>query len=452
MSRRTFAALMCGTLVIGACTTGTDQARSTASQKRPNILIVITDDQRATGTLGVMPNTKRLFGTQGRTFASAFDTTPLCCPSRSSVMTGEYPHNHHVLTNFDSHKLDQQKTIQRYLQRSGYLTAITGKYLNHWGTADNPPYFDKWSIFLQGEYYNRQFNLQGKIRRVHRYTTSFISDKAVTYLNDFEQQDDRPWFLYVGTGAPHAPFTPQPRYATAHVPTRKPNAAVHEKDRSDKPRFVRRRYTKPRRGRILRRKQLRTLMSVDDLVQRVFQMMDGLDETRDTIAIFLSDNGFLWGEHGLKGKGSPYTQGIQVPLMVRWPGHIDPGSVDHRLASTADIFPTLMAAAGLTPDTRYPVDGTSLLAPSHRSRLLIEHHSSRQSDAPTWVSDRTATYQYIEYLKQGRVVGREYYDLVADPDELHNLLADADPSNDPSLGALTRRLAADRSCAGSSCP
>jgi arylsulfatase A-like enzyme len=367
-------------------------------------------------------------------------------------MTGEYAHNHHVLTNFDAHKLDQRKTIQRYLQQAGYQTAITGKYLNHWGTTDNPPYFDKWSIFLRGEYYNRQFNLQGKIRRVHRYTTSFISDRAVSYLNDFEKQDDTPWYLYVGTGAPHAPFTPQPRYATAHVPTRNANVAVHEKDRSDKPRFVRRRYSKPRRGRILRRKQLRTLMSVDDLVRRVFKTMDQLDETKNTIALFVSDNGFFWGEHGLKGKGPPYTQGIQVPLMVRWPGHVDPGSTDDRLASTADIFPTLMASAGLSPDPRYPVDGRSLLAPSDRSRLLVEHRSSRQSDAPTWASDRTSTYQYIEYLKGGRVVGHEYYDLVADPDELHNLLGDSDPSNDPALGPLNRRLAADRSCAGSTCP
>lgn len=442
-----------GAVLAAACTTAGRQPRASSSAtERPNILIVITDDQRATGTFGVMPAVRELFEQGGTTFTHAFDTTPLCCPSRSSVMTGEYPHNHHVLTNFDSHQLDQRKTLQRYLQEAGYQTGITGKYLNHWGKYEIPPYFDKWSIFLHGEYYRRQFNLQGRITRVGRYTTSYIEDKAISYLHDFERHDGAPWYLYIGTGAPHAPFTAAPKYRSAPVPTRHPNPAVHEKDRSDKPRYVRRRYIRPRRGRIIRRQQLRSLMSVDDLVQQVFATMDRLDESRDTLAIFLSDNGFFWGEHGLKGKGPPYTQGIQVPLMVRWPGRVDRGATDDRLASTADIFPTVMAAAHLTPDRRFPVDGRSLLDPSHRTRLLIEHHSSKQSDAPTWASDRSTSYQFVEYFKGNSVVGREYYDLASDPNELHNLLGDSNRSNDPNVKLLSRRLGADRTCAGTTCP
>ncbi|HYO61293.1 MAG TPA: sulfatase/phosphatase domain-containing protein, partial [Actinomycetota bacterium] len=197
--------------------------------------------------------------------------------------------------------------------------------------------------------------------------------------------------------------------------------------------------------------QLRTLFSVDDQVTEVFDLLRELDEEEDTLAIFMSDNGFLWGEHGIVGKRYAYTQSIQIPLMMRWAGHVEPGSVDDRLAANVDLAPTLLEAAGVELPAR--LDGMSLLGDETRDRLLVEQWADEETYVPTLASLRSDDFQYVEYYGEGgRVVARAYYDLAADPWQRRNLLGDDDPGNDPDVRALTRRLRRDRACAGEGCP
>ncbi len=436
-------------------------ARATATvADRPNILIILTDDQRI-GTMDVMPATLRRFADQGATFPHAFATTPLCCPSRSSIFTGRFAHNHGVQSNarHAPDVLDQKTTVQRYLQDAGYRTALFGKYLNLWPVVDNPPHFDRWAITSPSHhssgYYGGTWNVEGTARTVDRYSTDFIEEQGVRYISDQESTDGQPWFLELAVYAPHLRAVPEPAYADAPVPTFHPNPAIRESDRSDKPRYVRRSIPAAMRGiEATRRKQLRSLMSVDDLVATVFRTLAATGELDHTLAFFLSDNGFLWGEHGLRAKMHAYDPSIRVPFYMRWPGHVRSGSVDNRFVANIDIAPTILAAAGLPQDTATPMDGRSLLDPSwRRDRILTEYWRPNPADPPTWASLRTRRYHYIQYDRpDGTIAFREYYDLTNDPWELTNLLHDGKPANDPPLGAIQAQLAKDRTCAGAACP
>jgi len=423
---------------------------------RPNVLIFITDDQRA-DTLGVMTKTRRWFEAQGVRFDNAYATTPVCCPSRASIMTGRYAHNHKVKTNGLTERLVQRSTLQRYLQDAGYLSGIAGKYLNRW--RGDPPYFDAWTTFVtkRAGYYGATYNVGGSIRRERTYSTDFIASEAVRFLRGFETQDARPWLLYVTPFAPHAPQEPARRHA--RVPVRQWNASpsVVERDRTDKPHWI---LTKGDLGphysrvRTLREGQIRTLRAADDLVDKVMRSLGTLGEGGQTMAFFLSDNGFLWGEHGLKQKQAPYTPSVRIPFLFRWPGRVPAGRTVKRPVATIDIVPTVFDAAGVTPDPQYPVDGLHLLR-SSRDRILLEFYRRQKKRVPTWASIRTQSYQYTEWYGQDAhtIQFREFYRLRSDPWQLQNSLADSDPANDPStqtLADLTVDLARARRCSGTS--
>ncbi|HEV3473164.1 MAG TPA: sulfatase [Actinomycetota bacterium] len=432
-------------------------ARREAHPARPNILLIVTDDQRS-GMLDGMPKTKRLFADAGVTFTDAFATTPLCCPSRASIMTGRYPHNHGVRRNEDADQLAQGSTLQYYLQSSGYLTAMAGKYLNGWPEATtSPPYFDKWAAIDDSDYRrvyrNMTANVNGEVFHPDAYSTGFIEEKSVDFLRSFEGSDAKPWFLYVAPFAPHAPFVPERRYRDAGTPYFPGNAAVWEADRSDKPPWVRQRNVRLGGGRALARRQARTLYSVDDMVDRIFGALNRMDEARDTLAIFVSDNGYLWGEHGLASKRFPYTGAVKIPLIIRWPGHVLPDTKDDRIAANIDLAPTILYATGIEPDPDYPIDGRALFGPGSRDRLLIEYFGSKRGKVPSWASIRSAKDQFVEYYDEnGSVIYREYYDLAADPYQLVNLYGDADPFNDPPFAFPATQLAQSRTCRGSACP
>jgi arylsulfatase A-like enzyme len=433
------------------------------SDGRPNVLIIVTDDQRASGTLAVMPHTRRWFQQGGVTFPHAFATTPLCCPSRASIFTGRYAHNHgiHVrvlpTTRTTSPEWGSQRsTIQSYLHEAGYRTAIFGKYLNGWPFSIDPPHFDEWAVIRvpQGiSYYGGTVNVDGRVRPMREYNTSFIRDRALSFLRR-TTATDQPWFMYVAVKAPHSPFTVEPRYRGAPVPPPRKNPAVNETNLSDKPPFVREERTPFRRTDHTRIRQLRTLMSVDGMVGDLFRELDRLGEVDDTMAILTSDNGVSWGEHQLGGKLLPYTESIAVPLLLRWPGHVRAGSVDKRIAANIDIAPTILAASGIRPASEVlPMDGRSLLSPSSRRQLLLEYWGPNfQSHVPTWASIRTPRFQYVEYYDRTRqVTFREYYDLRRDRWQLLNLLHDGDASAHPDVRRLSRRLAIARRCAGANC-
>ncbi|HEV2755802.1 MAG TPA: sulfatase [Actinomycetota bacterium] len=417
----------------------------------PNILLVITDDQRASASMQALPAVRRLFGRGGRTFTNAFATTPLCCPSRASIVSGRYAHNHGVHTNDDGMGLDHDATLQRYLQDAGYRTAVVGKYLNRWDHGFDPPHFDKWAVWLRGIYRHSSFRFNGRVRRPEGYTTTLMTSMAERFLRGFERNDEDPWYLWLGPNAPHSPYAAEHRYKGAKTKGWDGNPATRDRDVSDEPPFIRSSQSSPEEARKVRRKQLRTLYSVDDQVQQVFALLEELDEERDTLAIFMSDNGFLWGEHGITGKRYAYTQSIEIPLMIRWPGEIEAGSTDDRLAANLDLAPTLLEAAGV--EAPVELDGRSLLGAGTRRRLLVEQWGDEETYVPTMASLRTNAYQYVEYYgRDKRVMARQYYDLEVDPWQRRNLLGDDDESNDPNVARLSRRLRADRRCSGAECP
>jgi arylsulfatase A-like enzyme len=430
-----------GALAVAMLALGAKGARAS-----PNILVIVTDDQRA-GTLGVMPVTHRLFVRHGRAFRS-FVTTPLCCPSRASIFTGLFAHNHGIRTNGTAN-LPQGVTMQRYLHDAGYRTALVGKYLNSWPPEDAPPYFDKWA--MGGAYLDPTFNLNGSMVTRSGYVTTLERRYCLRFLRAFEATDDAPWFLYVAPRAPHAPAIPEPKYAEASVPRWHPSPSVFEANRSDKPPWVRTKDASLTAVRDFRTRQLRTLMSVDDLVARLVDELQSLREQRRTIAIFLSDNGFLWGEHGLTNKSAAYTEAVSVPMALRWPGHVEPGTTDGRNATNVDVAPTMLAAAGLTPSS--PMDGRSLLDSWSRPVVFTEHWDLLEG-IPRWKAVRTSRAQYVESYSDDftRIVFREYYRLTRDPWELRNLLHDGIRANNPDVSGLHDLIEQYRSCSGSSCP
>jgi arylsulfatase A-like enzyme len=445
-------------LLVAAGVAGPTAPAIAQTPSAPNVLIIVTDDQRATETLDVMPTTRQWFGGGGVTFTDAYAGTPLCCPARAAIMTGRFNHNNGVLTNADQARLDQTSTIQRYLGQRGYLTAIAGKYLNGWPLAQNPPHFDRWAI-QQGGYYDTNFNVNGPpVQTVARYSTDYVADWATQWVNGFfENNDTSPWFLYVAPFAPHGPWTAEGGhpsddndYRTANVGTWGGNPAVFETDESDKPMFVRQSDQTFQEGQSNRQGQLRSLLSVDDLVEDISGAIEARGE-QNTLAFYISDNGFFWSEHGLNGKNQAYTQSIRVPFMARWPGQIPAGTTEGRPVANVDIVATIMDAVGFGPDPQYPIDGRSLLNPDARRKMLTE--SWPLGSRGPWASTTARSYQYVEYYDDtsGAVDFREYYDLTEDPWELTNLYGDANPRNDPWPGALSRELERLHTCAGNAC-
>ena len=428
------------------------RAQTTPGPGRPNVLLIITDDQRIE-SMGPMRKTRAWFKRGGTEYANAFATTPLCCPSRASIFTGRYAHNHLVRTNADAAELAPRSTLAYYLRQDGYQTAIVGKYLNSW--TGQPSHFEQWHTFEnRSGYKNVPFNSNGVIHRVKRYSTDYLSSRARTLVRGFESQDAKPWFMVVGTWAPHTPANAEKKYRRTKVGGWAGNPAVFEEDRSDKPSFVQDKEAVFKGGKKLRTRQLRTLKSVDDLVDRVFGTMSLMGETGDTLAFFVSDNGIAWAEHGMKTKATPYFPAVRVPMFARWPGHVPAGVQEAGLVANVDIAPTVLEAAGVASDPAVPLDGRSLLSPFQRDRLLLEFQGgNNQPGVPTWAANLTADAQYVEYYDDatGAVSFREYYDLINDPYQLTNLLGDVDPTNDPPPDEQTRlslRLSRDRQCLG----
>jgi arylsulfatase A-like enzyme len=408
-------------------------------------LVILTDDQRARGTYEVMPKTMDLFEGGGTAFSNAFATTPLCCPSRASIYTGRYAHNHGVTQTDRVGALDESTTVQAALHSAGYATAMVGKYRTE-GPILN---FDRWStMWPKHEYIGSRFDVEGRTHRVMEYSTDFIGEQALGYLDLLSSQPG-PWYMVVSVYAPHSPATPAKRDRRDPVGEWVQDPAVQESDLADKPSAVRRVAarigTKRWLTRRMRAKQLRSLVAVDDMVGRIYERLGELNEDSNTLAFFLSDNGYMWHEHGLRKKGWAYEDSVRVPLFMRWPGHVSEGSVSDELAATIDIAPTIYEATGVSPPVE--VDGMSLFDPERREELVLEYWERRPSR--TWSALRGESYLYTEYANGER----EYYDLSNDPWELQNLMAGgASVLPRVDFQALARRLEDGSRCAGAACP
>lgn len=421
-----------------------------AAAEKPNLLVVMTDDQRADGTLDVMPKTRRKIGRRGAAYLQAYTTTPKCCPSRASFFTGLYPHNHRVTSNLHTHRLDHRTTVQRMLRRRGYRTGIFGKFLNGWPVDVNPPFFDEWAIMNSG--FRRAFwNIDGRVRGKRRYTTDLIANRAVRFVRRAEREDDQPWLAWVTPFAPHLPSTPAPRHRDARVPFLAPTPAMTESDWADKPEILDRARGFPDMIGTMRDDGRRSLMAVDDLVGRLMTELRRQRESDRTLVIFTSDNGFLLGEHGgFAAKDLPHPASTKIPLLVRWPGRVRPGTINTDLVLNLDVAATLLRAGGVRSET----DGRWLFARRPREEVFLEHGGGRKNEpdalpTPPWRALVAPGYRYTEYYDGDQVIGREYYDRTTDPWELENQAASLTPELVAQLSATLSRLS---SCKGSSCP
>ncbi|MFJ8209345.1 sulfatase [Streptomyces sp. NPDC096033] len=426
-----------------------------AAAGRPNILLIVTDDQPK-HTEWALPKTVAWLADQGVKFTHGHVTTPLCAPSRSSVFSGRHAHNHGVRNNKASYALDQSTTVQRYLRQAGYRTGLFGKYLNSWTLADNPPHFEEFAL-LQPAYVDAQWNVNGTVQTINGYTTTIVKNRTLAFL-DKAATDTRPWFAYVTPYASHGPRTPEAKYADTAVPAWNGRPSVPEDDRADKPAYIRNATGTLADGRAIRAEQLRTLLSVDDAVQAFKDKLQALGQLDNTLVIYIGDNGFSWGDHGWTAKSVPYRPAHEVPFYLSWPaGGRSSGVQDDRIVANIDIAPTILDAAGITPAA--PQDGRSLLSSHSRDHLLVEwwKQGTATGGTPTWSSYVAKDKQYTEYYDlrtdangtvsgTGQVTFREYYDLAGDPYQLTNLLYGATPAEEQALGipALADRLHADR--------
>lgn len=415
--------------------------------QRPNVLVIVTDDQRW-DTLSAMPQTVELLARQGVRFRNAIVTTPLCCPSRASIYSGKYAHNHRVWDNDNTTgRLDTSETLQRVLHRNGYFTAHVDRYLNNWQDwTSEPPDFDLYAVQLSDDAWKpRHVLVNGNRRMVSTYTTRWVGDMATGFIRRFEAWNDRrPWLTFVTTRAPHLPAVPEPRYKRARVCCWDPPPSVAE-SLADKP-WLRDLASSGRHEAAgARRRQLRSLLSVDDAVGRLVRLLDRLDELHNTLIIFTSDNGQLWGEHGLDGKRWPYDESLRVPLLLRWDARgVAPGTVRTDVVANIDIAPTIYEAVDTSPP--YAVDGESLLSGSRRRAILIEFEGDPdRPDIPRYVGVWTPKEVFLRFPDTGH---NEFY-AAGDRFQLNNLYRSGDG---PAPGPYARRIEAWRGCAGGACP
>lgn len=439
----------CVLVIVAVSLLAAPAVRARAASQPPNVVVIVTDDQRW-DSLDVMPIVQHELVGRGVTFTNAFVSNPLCCPSRASILTGDYSHTTGVYRQIPPfgrfEAFHDGSTLATWLDGAGYDTALVGKYIDgyqHAGlTGYVPPGWDRWVGFIHAGYQDYQLSIDGAVQAYGDapgdYSTDVLASEAVSFIRGARG----PLFLYFAPEAPHAPAIPalqdRPAFAGRPVPMA---PSFDEADVSDKPAYVRDlpRITETRRDEVTAfvLDQDRTLLAVDRAVGRIVDALRATGRLQDTWIVFTSDNGISYGEHRWTKKEVPYEESIRVPMVVRF----DPFGVtktDDHLVANIDIAPTVAALAGVaTP----PVDGRSLLPllgppeadPPWREDLLLEHMEGT-NPVPTYCGVRAVHTVYIRYATGEE----ELYDLVADPFELFNLAAD--PSAAGLLSSMRARL------------
>jgi arylsulfatase A-like enzyme len=451
-----------------------DQAVSAPAAK-PNVVVIMTDDQTVE-SLRVMANVQRVLAARGTTFTNSFVSYALCCPSRATYLTGQYPHNHGVLGNAAPnggyYKLDGSNTLPVWLQRAGYFTAHIGKYLNGYGTRNAreiPPGWNDWQGAVDPttyRFYNYTVNENGTPKAYGTgpamYQTDVFTEKALAVIRARAPQQ-QPFFLSLAYLAPHSGGpretddpanigtpVPAPRHRNRFAAEALPQPpSFNEADMSDKPAAMRNRpLLGPARIAAVResyQQRLESLLAVDEGVARIVAELERLGELDRTLIVFTADNGFFHGEHRVpQGKVLLYEPSIRVPLIVAGLD-VRAGRRSAVPVSNVDLAPTIAAFAGATPLRR--VDGRSL-RPILRDPnvgwgrdLLIE----REPGAATFAALHTPRFVYAEHGSGEK----ELYDLQVDPDQL--VSRHADPGYAAVRTGLAQRLFDLRRCAGDAC-
>lgn len=406
-----------------------------------NIIVILTDDQRW-DTLWAMPITRNKLVTNGKLFKNAFSTTPVCCPFRASFLScGFYPKNTGVLTNKPDNggmsHFNESDTIATVLNKSGYVTGFIGKYMHGYSPGHFPPGWNRFVANENGGMLNDWFNLYNVtygtkiastevkiVPETTQYLTDFQKNEELSFLEQFGS-DSSPFFTYLAFYAPHSPSTAAPGEENLFSDYFFTERGVGEQDLSDKPSWV---YNSAEKCDYFPQKQLRSLQPVDRAIGEIYDWLAQHDLIDKTVIIFTSDNGMMYGEHGLCDKGWPYEESIRVPLVVSMPG-IVPGEIEQMIAVNLDVPATIMEL------TNFQIlgDGTSLLPLLRneqvvwRDQLYLEAYrylDYRYNTSGLWAGYRVqndiGTYKYIEH-GTGEI---EFYDLTADEFELENVYND----------------------------
>ena len=452
---------------------------------RPNVVFILTDDQRWDTTGGthsptgafIMPYTRSALADAGVEFPNAFLTTPLCCPSRVSILSGQYAHRSGVYsnqgTNGGADDFDDSSAMGLWLQAAGYRTGFYGKYMNGYQnlwdeslgeTPYVPPGWSEWHAFVRPRFFDYTIVDQsdgGPIGTTdygsaeEEYSTDVLRRLAVEFIESTPTEE--PFFLYLNFKAPHLPRTPAPRHddSFSHFPAWRP-PSHNEVDVSDKPSWVQ--ATPPIEGNDLvvldrtRRKQLEMLRAVDEAIdgpelfgtKSVMQALRDAGIEDDTIVIFLSDNGWMWGEHRMDRKSKPYEEAIRTPMLVRYPKLAPLRRTEDRFALNIDLAPTLVALAGAVVSPPIVQDGVSLLtlldgtARGWRTDFLTEGWPNNH----VWATVREDRWKYTELpiVPGDPMTGfeLELYDLWTDPYELDSV--HALPEHAARIDAMAARL------------
>ena len=443
-------------------------AAPAADARRPNIILVTTDDM-SLSDLQWMPNTRRLIGEVGARVDPFLSNHPLCCPARAQILTGQQAQNSGVFDNSGRYggfpRLKQPNNhIGAWLKDAGYQTAFIGKFLNLW--ERRPVQQKGWSIFnpsSEGVYsaYDITMWNDGNPRRyADVHTGDLMGQLTVETIEQFAA-DGAPFFIWTSQLPPHGMRVdgkwtfpvPAERHRDAFPDALPPSwgePVFFEEDVSDKPAWVRQaRRPTPEKMIGLNRTRIQSLLSVDDQIKSMLQTLRDTGQLANTYVFFTSDNGFAVGEHGLTTKNHPYETSLQVPLLVRGPG-IEPGSRCPGQFGMADLAPTFLDIADA--DAGRPQDGRSMLPALFDGAPGYSHYpiqASGWSYEPGlkwwWRGVRSEQFTYVRYHDQFE----ELYDLEQDPTQLQNVATD--PRYADVLAEYSERLDGLTDCAAATC-
>jgi N-acetylglucosamine-6-sulfatase len=426
--------------------------RRSAPLGRPaNIVLILSDDQ-SYDSFARMPFVSHL---NWYKFTNAYINNATCCPSRATILTGQWSHHTGVESTGNAPAFHDRSTLATWLHDAGYRTALIGKY--HLGAVNErdilanryiPPGWDVWQawhgIANENAYYNYTLNENHNLvtygSAPEDYSTDVLARKAVEFIQ--QSNGSRPFFLYFAPRGPHNPWTAAPRHVGVNNDTvieKTPN--YNEADMSDKPQFWQR-LPLQRDFNIdtAERREYDTILSVDDAAKAIIDELQARHLMSNTVIVYMTDNAYSFGQHRYIGKVCQYDECNKTPFLMWYPRGT-PRTID-QLISNADLAPTFAALAGIDPGA--PVDGHNFLplitessVPGWPNVVLLRGYSGnveRDEDVPEFWGIRTPQYKYIETVRTGET---ELYDMQADPYELQSL------AQDPAHAAIKARLAAE---------